>query len=798
MWPSRRKLGAQLTYGVQGPTVLELVLQSGRLQPKFFSPRPQSGPQLHPVENSTITVSDAPDPKTHVPVNFYNTLALPKNVVQGLEHESAFPKKSLWRDPAVGPKACSFTVGLAAYSLGLSHDGTTETQDLKDNVVAIRCLATVSLATTVKLVPLLPKVKNLWRHDEALKIALNVPSLLRHSLTHSVPFVVQQVEVCLYSGLLAIRGLTEVFFYRVYWDQGIRIDKTLHFESPDNMAHFAFKKNGFLTISTTGLFSSYAILSCQTKYRFEASIQLLKLDLSHWLRQYHIPDLNTILVFTRDSVVAINEDYQDASEEIVPKAYPQQGPRIKTWVPKHLKIPQMVLTSKTIVSFHIYSQLQDYAVHGTELFLLTSQEIIWVDLMPPQFLDRRISWKHFLDDADTSLGLGMSYVASSDSYVCVVFSANHQMAFVYTFGFVKGFPCLKTDPYLIKTSTKQTSEVLVFELVLDTTPLIFIAEHSLCDEPTITAYSETKDLAFKKKKAAATSDAPCSVPFLLAEEVREGLHALTLKFRESLSNSEESKASQQPVSQNGDTADPESVKMVQEYAFDLGSGIGPAFDEPEGDIPAYVSLAKIAQRVPAIKDIVEYDSMVKQLALHYKSEQIDLISDPSQDSAAILQTLEPYDEELREQAAVLLSSCLARARVEGLDAKLKKAADSEAAQCPTEVQEVLETWNVKDAAPKPIPIEPSLLRMAIGQSQQALTQAGDVYDPGLMEKPPKLQARDPNAVPEIAVVSSQEPSALQSLSDRLSQARLQTKSLGVKRPGSQGMSSRKKKKGGFA
>lgn len=104
-----------------------------------------------------------------------------------------------------------------------------------------------------------------------------------------------------------------------------------------------------------------------------------------------------------------------------------------------------------IVSAKSWSRILDlsHTLKQSYLFLLTSKEIIWIDTSSG--VKRLLSWKHYLDDRNPSWKIAVKSLKDGNHIICLVYSRVSPIIFVYNFGIIDNKPCSLKDPYFIRS-----------------------------------------------------------------------------------------------------------------------------------------------------------------------------------------------------------------------------------------------------------------------------------------------------------------------------------------------------------
>ncbi|KAK6455082.1 RNA polymerase I transcription factor [Scheffersomyces xylosifermentans] len=332
-------------------------------------------------------------------------------------------------------------------------------------------------------------------------------------------------------------------------------------------------------------------------------------ELSNWKRFEWAHDRNHILILTRTSVTEFC---------ISPK-----------------------LDSRKLITSNTWSRVQDFVRFDDFAFLLTSKELIWFSNSDP--LKRLISWKHFLDDTDSSLKLQVTRRAD-DTFICVLYSQLYPLIFIYSFGLRGSKPYSIRDPYYFRK--EETSRDLRQITLVELTTSFFFSENDeddFVDESdlgytvgrTFGLFEITADLSISLRCLSDLSDLSLTSSdketLDLSKNTQDMLPArpfgrqfkyIPKKLLQSLSASLVASIKELPD-------ESEQIKSIQDYAYALGEG-ALKIKEEMGDrnsFPSYHTLLDIAKNVPLfIEDVSEFDLMIEQLSSFYISKGICMSS----------------------------------------------------------------------------------------------------------------------------------------------------------------------------
>lgn len=305
-----------------------------------------------------------------------------------------------------------------------------------------------------------------------------------------------------------------------------------------------------------------------------------------------------------------------------------------------------------LVTFNTWSTLQDvqYSKNHDFLFVLTSKEIIWFKVVPS--LERLLSWKHFLDDSDPSLRITFmetTYDKGETSFLCIIYSAVSPIMTIYNFGIKNDKPYSLKDPYLIERpeysaiNQDNLRDVFITELNADFFGTydyhdmtiksqnaedakvygIFTLYNSL--RLTVTCFTDIPGLEMRCEHLLYENRSDLS-------SSTESLNHITLYHKEKdryfkrFSKEEFLNFLDNLLFGRQSSPEKDEVKQIQEYAFKLGEATRYSAPNEKATQQAFTSLIDIPDGLPpkGVTDITEFDSMLEQLSLFYRSKGIDV------------------------------------------------------------------------------------------------------------------------------------------------------------------------------
>lgn len=127
------------------------------------------------------------------------------------------------------------------------------------------------------------------------------------------------------------------------------------------------------------------------------------------------------------------------------------------------KVDLLLQKTTDLVTANVFSKFRDYKncdSNDNFGFLLTSRELIWIDLTDNRF-ERILSWKHYLNEDDPSLIISQ-IITVNGTIIISLQSRLVPSVFLYQFKFENGLPSLIHDPILISTeSSNNLGNILV-------------------------------------------------------------------------------------------------------------------------------------------------------------------------------------------------------------------------------------------------------------------------------------------------------------------------------------------------
>lgn len=407
---------------------------------------------------------------------------------------------------------------------------------------------------------------------------------------------------------------------------------------------------------------------------------------------------------------------------------------------------QPSVSSRAIITANTWSRIRDFKVVTNSMnyaFLLTSKELIWIELSDP--MKRIMTWKHFLDDSDPSLKLTVCEYDDDSKFLCLVYSQTNQLIFVYNFGLRDDKPYSLRDPYYIEQTQSDTpilqahlSELspsfystVKREVSVDSEDIskafgLFEVHQDLSLNFSI--YSGNPGLSFltsldKANLLNSIERTPTEKTRLFNRLTRKDVLPVVESLRNIYKN--------QPID--------DEVKLIQNYAYQIGKWASSIEDEQN------CSLLDISGNIPLVSDVGEIDSMLEQLSEYFEAKDIKLLSFFSRLShtnmfQGKILLIEGLDRELgkfkegalasfnREEnikkLAILLGASLTKISIPSTEYSTQF--EEEIKEAPSEIQDVLGLWDDEvgeDSSQATVVDLPSLPTINISQERPRTRKA---------------------------------------------------------------------------
>lgn len=851
MWPSKHLLGVQLAYGIQGNGVVAAEEVSSSLeelpsfQPKLHFPRLRDrGPVLRPIKNSSWnlpTPTDEKDDSAATSMSWWrskshSTIYAPDELTEALVAELAPLNELFAHDPTEGDHMVLVNLGTGVFANPVDLGGHKVVPSTKNSVVNIKAVVYVcgDNNTQLRIAPILPQNKKVTAEDSGDTSNLYLPAPLQGRTNYAsckFPHRILQIQVSPLLPIIAIRSSSKVHFVRFSWQNDphtkapvfdvLPCSIKLHEFTDHDLAHIEFSptdKHSFSIIDARGNLSIWRLdtktwtikLSHQkipsAKPGNEIPLAISDLeDTSSWKSICWAPKSESLIAFSRNEATIFRLNRKSS-------------------------IPvQKLITS------NLWANIWDIKSHLGYAFLLTSREIIFLKLGVEVPFKRLVSWKHYLDNEDSSLKLHVCEAEEKDLFICSVFSKNTPLAMIYTFGFHNGKPALLNDPSCIQTD--DTCSYIMFDRIVydGRDKLTYCEFQATASGIQFSSLHGVKSLSIAEASQSCPSESPDD------ETVSKDIFNM-ISIAEATNAFHSFSTSNRMTNENEEIWEDEksdNVPLVQNYAFRLGHDIKKRLrieeDSPERTdgtevsngsgkssddyLSKYTPISAIADCLPiTIDDMEEFDSMIEQLNDFYESCGVKLQKDMKRmlkgmalaNCGSVQQLQKSLEETYPEhpnlsQAAMILANSFYKVSNDDIESRLQDVYREELKGCSSELTSMFDDWDIqipkvraKSAPPTVDTKKRGLLHRALTQNSQHMSQltsqASQLTQESAASQATQLsQSPQPGSSQEIPEIMLSQPSSSQA---RPATSRLSQK---LKRPGSQGASQKKKKrKGGFA
>ncbi|ODV93917.1 hypothetical protein PACTADRAFT_4814 [Pachysolen tannophilus NRRL Y-2460] len=304
-------------------------------------------------------------------------------------------------------------------------------------------------------------------------------------------------------------------------------------------------------------------------------------------------------------------------------------------------------TMINLISANTWSKLLDFVNINDKLsILLTSKEIIVVDLSVLNKAQRLMSWKHFLNDKDPSLKISiLQFNKQPDDFLVMIYSQTHSLVYCIKFGFRDGFIKCLNDPFPIILNNQDGSPLqsiltvpidsvdddiqfcALFEMSTDLE--IFVSIYSTISNGSILSTNER--IIEKEEEEIKRSISPITVEagnvnnnsivsgensYLRISKTQ--LKALYSKLTENDDISRNSDDTTEEEEQQQEQDEEEGTSKIQKYAFNISSTLNNIIQSEDEETP-FKTLFEISDEFPTnLRDFPELDSMIEQLIDHFK------------------------------------------------------------------------------------------------------------------------------------------------------------------------------------
>lgn len=626
MWPHKKGLGVQLTYGIKGNGMLQIpdgentlvdhpVLNEDPLAKlsSTVSLVPKQTDDLmfkykyHQVSSTPYAKADAKRVASefHLPIlaSLLHTYKVPSEVVNSAEaYDPTFDNcidffyVSSNLNTNLKPTIAAYCTGTIGHILSVSLIEPTVTNgEMKYDTP--RFLKTVNLTLDEPI-----------KQIEGHKIARTSKDSDGHTLIRTSNWIYvinigynmdlpQPINILLVDKVNAQQFENHPFAHMLW-----------SFHSKKKFVITDVKGNVFIMSLIRGTYIQSTKLLLKDESEQEERVFQNTLQLSNW-RKILWPKLNEVMIATRNSLATID------------------------------------LTNKTtrqIITAETWSRIRDISIPillRKYMFILTSREIIWLDITgeEPQ---RLISWKHFLNDKDPSLKFTVTQ-STSNNFICLVYSLSSPLVLSCSFGIKDEKPYLLSSPALIYLSLKTTplQSLKLVELNED------FYRHKSGRKPSgqksnnVFGLFETRldlQLVFSNVTPGSTDNIfspqdEVNFSTLLDSVETSSVRPFNGNFFNLMTKRKLLPLVKSITKSQTIELEEEEVEAVQQYAFMLGEGVDKEKEteaklENGADImPSYKSILELGNGPPAsIKKVEELDMMIEQLKDYYESNHISV------------------------------------------------------------------------------------------------------------------------------------------------------------------------------
>ncbi|KAH3684082.1 hypothetical protein WICPIJ_004947 [Wickerhamomyces pijperi] len=481
MWPAKRGLGAEISYGTNGPHLY--LSQYDEAKPWQFARCRNQGFDFQVVQDSLIELQHpikqelAREQSIHVHGNSNLVSDVPVDLLEQFEWEQTLLDNELIYDPTVAD-----IVQIAKIK---RHGSSSDDDELCE------LLFCSGGAMGTKLI-----VRHVERQTGVLKYDENQKPNEEKDQTVSIPCPVQQksCEMELDSKIhqievfrnsthavyqlqfqhILVRTVRSLYLIQVIVqkDSSIRLKTTNHLVCDDfhefEFSHACvdpYQLNRCAVIDCKG---NWLVLKMSRKDRTFTRLQkgvMLDLDdMSKFKRIKWLGNADEILLVSRIAVKKVNLETETVTE---------------------------------LVAGNFWSNMRDYTSFDSDDnygLLLTSRELILVSVR--EGFKRVLAWRHFLSPFDPS----MRFVTKSvkDINYVLVYSAIDPVVFVFQFKFINDLPVLLHDPVMVRTSGDESA--LGYQIAFNAKVQGSEDEDDFADEDEEYIYDETSMTIFKLTK----------------------------------------------------------------------------------------------------------------------------------------------------------------------------------------------------------------------------------------------------------------------------------------------------------
>lgn len=586
MWPSRHGLGVQLSYGLQGANIYSESLEASK--PWKFARERDGGLPLTKIHNSTQRLVPPQISNVEISTNKDSVIDralrdVPVSLIDQIKSDENILSSKYVYDPSYGRL---IDEGVLKYYVKYEYaDVIAYASDASGCTLNVNVLA---------------KKREIAQDGDDRDYELDIPAFdIGSSLSFDSP--IRQIEICKSSPSkkddhkrILVRTTSSIIIVEVRLAKAsVTLSATYELTSEEffgkEFAHFTtspFTPAQFAVVDVSGNCAVFSHVRGQkTVVKFTARIFEAD-DFSNFKRISWLSNSSELLVMSRSYVKLLNQNTQEKTD---------------------------------IIAARQWSALRDYGRcwsddnHG---FLLTSKELIWVDVKAG--FKRLLSWKHYLDAEDPSLRMEIK-VVESITFVAL-YSQVHPLVFIFQFKFEDGLPKSIRDPVLIKCDTTTSAiDLLLLPVTTQDTE-----DPELSEEKSIALFKMSTQLEITRLIISTLNGGKM---LKYSDERRNSIHKKAVASGKSVApvllNNRRKVQVRELAAQVFKTTDndlefeEEDATVFQNYALSLG------IDKDANRPPS--SLLGLADPIENFKDFEEFDNMIEQLEEFCESKGLSFI-----------------------------------------------------------------------------------------------------------------------------------------------------------------------------
>lgn len=594
MWPSRHGLGVQLSYGLHGGSIY-----SEKLDPEHpwkFARARDGGLALSKIHNSTQRLVRPQISNVDISVTKNDKLNdvlqdIPHALLEQLKDKEEFMSSEFIYDPTYGKVIDNGL--LRAYRSDKYHDGVVFVSGPARSTLCVHLLSTNE--RTVE-----DEDDQSVEDEEGHSFEIRVP-VLGKGCNWEFSSPIKQVEFCKPVQI----GSKQTTSIVVRTALSINIMRVEIKKDSINLSHFAeihpnllfgisfscvssnpFSGVEFAAVDEAGNWGIFKISRAGNPSRLQSGKIFDSEDFSSFKRISWGINESNIIVLSRSYVKTFNRYTMDKSD---------------------------------IISAKKWSFIRDYKRWQNDdrfAFLLTSRELIWIDVS--QGFKRILVWKHYLDADDPSLSLQVSSIG--EITFVAIHSQVHPLVFISQFQFQDGLPQSIRDPIMIKTDTSTIAlDFLLIPMSISKVDGVNVNHHAIALFKISTQLEVTRMVISTLKSARLikySAQRRNSILRQKKESVMDKKSASLNRQKETVVKSLADEIYGPPLETQVEIEQDDS-EIFQNYALSLG------LDENQEKPPS--SLLKSAAPLENFNDFEEFDNMMEQLEAFCESKKLAFI-----------------------------------------------------------------------------------------------------------------------------------------------------------------------------